>query len=72
MLRELTICVRRDAAYWHPSDHAGVVGAMLCWEKRRMTVAKRSGFENRYEETTSSWERELEQLAEAGVRKFWQ
>ena len=71
MLDVLTAEVKRVSRSWHHTDHAGTVGAALCWLKRRSTAPQPSTHASRYEQTTSSWERELEQLAQEGVQKWW-
>ena len=71
MLDTLTDIVRERARSWHISDHAGSVGAALCWRKRMDTAAANSSHESRYTETTAAWEHQLQQLSEAGLRFWW-
>ena len=71
MLVDLTRRVKDNSNSWRHTDHAGVVGAQLCWMKRIQTKACNDKSMNRYEETTGSWEEELKQLSDAGIDRFW-
>ena len=71
MLDTLTDIAAERARSWDVSDHAGTVGAALCWMKRIDTAASSASHASRYAETTATWESELKQLAEAGLRYWW-
>ena len=71
-LNMLTDRVALESKSWRAgSDHVGLVGAQLCWLKRLGGEARSGGHDNRFRETTETWETELRDLREAGVTKFW-
>jgi len=71
MLDILTNRLRMEARSWRHTDHAGVVGAHLCWQKRKATAASNPAHSTRYHETTASWESDLADLHVAGRGQFW-
>ena len=71
MLDHLTLHIRSCSMSWHYTDHAGTVGAQLCWVKRLNTPSSSTTHTSRYAETTASWERELGDLAGIGLAHFW-
>jgi len=63
MLNELLHRLRRQGLATF-RDFQGTVGASLCWEKRRLPSSHQE--ENRYLQTTSQCQREIDELVEAG------
>ena len=72
MLDVLTSLARARAQSWVPgNDHPGSMGAALCWRKRMNTQTGSASCATRYDLTTASWEKELKQLADVGLQRWW-